>query len=122
MIDYNKTPTPRYEPEGAIFLNKFTECRRLFEKASWVVMCERFHEYNRNVTSLIAKSFNGKYAQIGSLDLPVSELCIANCTGLPCDVEHWFKGKSILEYNCTILPCDEERWFCCIGLEPYSRK
>lgn len=87
-------PLCRFEPEGSELLAADQETTQFIDRAEWGKFFDSFSGHNIEVTRRFSLSLKGRVAQIGDLQLVLSEDFIAQATELPRTGEKWFKkGK-----------------------------
>jgi hypothetical protein len=73
-------------------LQSHPEVYQFFSNVGCITYVERLQEgYHQAIAEIFAKSYDGKKATVGSLELIVDEAAIASATGLPRTGQSWFK-------------------------------
>jgi hypothetical protein len=82
----------RKELDNLSFLQSHPEVQKHFSDAGCMTYVEKLQEgYHQAIAETFAKSYDGKKATVGSLELIVDEAAIASATGLPRTGQSWFK-------------------------------
>jgi hypothetical protein len=82
----------RKELDNLSFLQSHPDVQKRFSDAGCMNYVERLqHGYHQATTEVFAKSYDGKKASVGSLEMIVDEAAIAIATGLPRTGQSWFK-------------------------------
>jgi hypothetical protein len=85
-------PLLRKELDNLSFLQSHPEVQKRFSDAGCMTYVEKLQEgYHQAIAETFAKSYDGKKATVGSLELIVDEAAIASATGLPRIGQSWFK-------------------------------
>jgi hypothetical protein len=85
-------PLLRKELDNLSFLQSHPEVQKRFSDAGCMTYVEKLQEgYHQAIAETFAKSYDGKKATVGSLELIVDEAAIASATGLPRTGQSWFK-------------------------------
>jgi hypothetical protein len=82
----------RKELDNLSFLQSYPEVQKHFSDAGCMTYVERLQEgYHQAIAEVFAKSYDGKKAAVGSLELIADEAAIASTTSLPRTGQIWFK-------------------------------
>jgi hypothetical protein len=82
----------RKELDNLSFLHSHPEVQKRFSDARCMTYVEKLQEgYHQAIAETFAKSYDGKKAIVGSLELIVDEASIASTIGLPRTGQSWFK-------------------------------
>jgi len=85
-------PPLRKELDNLSYLQSHPEVHQFFSDVGCITFVERLQEgYHQGITEVFSKSYDGKKATVGSLEIIVDEAVIASTTGLPRTGQSWFK-------------------------------
>lgn len=85
-------PPLRKELYNTSYLQSHLEFQKHFSDAGCITCVERLQEgYHQEIAKIFAKSYDGKKAKVGSLELIVDEATIATAIGLPITGQIRFK-------------------------------
>ena len=90
-MEEDMAPLCHFEPEGFELLDADQEPTQLVDKVGWRKLFINFSGHNVEVTRTFSLSLKERVAQIGDLQLVLSENFIAQATGLLQSGEKWFK-------------------------------
>ena len=65
----------------------------MLQQIGWLQFLEKFNGCHNEVTKTFARSFQGTEVEIGDVKFTVSEVFIAEATGLSRNGERWFKNR-----------------------------
>ena len=102
-------PFCRFEPEGSKWLIKEPKAACFVDTIGWGKFFDNFNGHDVEITHRFALYFNGEIAQIGDLQLTLSEDFILEEAKLPLVGERWFK-KGMMnrdEWKTFMLPLPE---------------
>jgi transketolase C-terminal domain/subunit len=82
------------------FLQSHPDVQKRFSDTGCMSYVERLQNgYHQTTTEVFAKSYDGKRASVGSLEMIVDEAAIATATGLPRTGQIWFKTTTTKNLN-----------------------
>ena len=88
-------PVSRFEIIGDEYLYVASECREIVSRYGWLEFLQKFSGFNMVVSKAFADSFDGVHAQVGDIEIKLSENFISQSICLPQTGEKWYKGKHI---------------------------
>ena len=88
-------PVLRFELMGDKYLYADPECHELVVRVGWLGFLHKFSGFNLAVFRAFAASFDGIKAQIGDVELRLTEEFVSQAIGLPRVSERWYKGKHV---------------------------
>lgn len=86
----------RAELEGPKFMEGYPQLKNILRKARWLQFIQKFRGYNKEVTKIFARSFNGVELKVGDLKFSVTEASIAAATELPLEGDGGSKTKALM--------------------------
>jgi hypothetical protein len=90
----------RKELDNLSFLQSHPDVQKHFSDAGCMNYVEKLqHGYHQATTKVFSKSYDGKKASVGSLEMIIDEAAIATTTGLPRTGQSWFKMNSDQEFR-----------------------
>ena len=82
----------RKELDNLSFLQSYPDVQKRFSDAGCMTYVEKLqHGYHQGTAEVFAKSYDGKKASVGSIEMIVNEVAIAITTRLPRTGQSWFK-------------------------------
>jgi len=92
MVKKRGGPPLRKELDNILYLQSHPEIYQYFADVGCITYVERLQEgYHQGIAEVFAKSYDGKKATVGSLEIEVDEATIASATGMPRSGHNWFK-------------------------------
>ena len=64
-------------------------------RVGWLRFLQKLYGFNLAISRAFAASFDGIKAQIGDVELKLTEEFVSRATGLPWVGERWYKGKHV---------------------------
>ena len=83
----------RTKPVGTKYLEGYPQSREMLQQVGWLQFLEKFNGFHKEVTKTFARSFKGTEVEVGDIKLTVTEVFIAEATGLLRHGERWFKNR-----------------------------
>ena len=75
-------PVSRFKLIGDEYLHASPECREVMSRFGWLEFLRKFSGFNMAVSKAFAESFNGFNAQVGDIELRLTEEFISQSIGL----------------------------------------
>jgi hypothetical protein len=92
-----------------IFLQSHPEVYKRFSDAGCITFVKKLQEgYHQAIAEIFAKSYDGKKATVGSLELIADEAAIASATSLPRTCQIWFKTIVMREEGDELKSPDQQ--------------
>ena len=88
-------PVSRFELIGDEYLYASPECREIVSRFGWLEFLQKFSGFNMAVSKAFVELFDGVRAQVGDVEVRLSEKFISRAICLPQTSEKWYKGKHI---------------------------
>ena len=82
-------PVLRFELIGDEYLDASPECHEVVVRVGWLGFLQKFSWLNLAISRTFAASFDGIKAQVGDIELRVTEEFVSQTIGLPQIGEHW---------------------------------
>ena len=76
-------------------LDSTPKCREVVIRIGWLGILQKFSGFNLAISRAFVASFDGIKAQIGDVELRLTEEFVSQAIGLPLIGEHWYKGKHV---------------------------
>ena len=76
-------PMSRFELIGDQYLHANPEFREVILRVGWIGFLQRFSGFNVAASKAFAESFDGVNAQVGDIELKLTEAFISQSIGLP---------------------------------------
>ena len=83
----------RTEPVSSKYLEGYPQCKEMLQQIGWLQFLEKFNGFHKEVTKTFARSFQGTEVEVGDVKFTVTEVFIAEATGLLRTRERWFKNR-----------------------------
>jgi hypothetical protein len=85
----------RLEPKGPEIMEEDVDLWAMFEQVGWYPYLTILEGTHYEVSIYFSKIFNGQRANVGGLEMEVTEGFIVEACHIPTDEEKWFKNKRI---------------------------
>jgi len=85
----------RFKLIGDEYLYAAPECREIVSRYGWLEFLRKFSGFNMAVSKAFTESFDRVRAQVGDVEIKLSEKFISQAICLPQTSEKWYKGKHI---------------------------
>jgi len=87
----------RSKPNGNRFLEGYPQFKQMLQQARCLEFVEKFDGHEKEVTKSFAKAYDRIEAEIGDVNLVLTESFVAEVAGLPRIGESWFNNGKIEE-------------------------
>ena len=88
-------PVSRFELIGDEYLHVAPKCREVILRVGWLGFLQRFSGFSIAASKAFGALFHGVNAQVGDIELRLTEEFISQAIGLPQIGERWYKGKHV---------------------------
>ena len=88
-------PISIFELIGDEYLDAAPERREVVVRVGWLGFLQKFSRFNLAISRAFAASFDGIKAQIGDVELRLTEEFVSWAIGLPRIGECWYKGRHV---------------------------
>jgi hypothetical protein len=104
------------EPNGCQVLQSHDDGIDDLKARGWDVFLKNFEGYNLQVAEAFAQTFDGFRANIGDIQLELTEDFVKKATGLQSKGKRWFKNAKIEEVSWSLFMTSYKTTFCIKGI------
>jgi hypothetical protein len=109
-------PVVRIEPNGSQALLLFNNAKKYLEDSGWLMFVQRFEGFHLFVAQQFTLTFDGCRANVGDIQLELSEEFISSATGLASTGQRWFKNYKVEEVPWPLLFVSQKVTSCDRGM------